>query len=212
MITCLCYYLCASFIWCCFNERISPRDHQTFPFCKDNIFFFFCFSTSPTFPFFPTTLLVSCWSRSSCRSSGLSWPLCKICSNASRNHSGVRKMSGYSWKPEPKLCSTRLWNRKWLLKGGSRFVVRVCWGQSESMHKQRGKFLWKNLSFELGVCADTWNARNVMVVPACRSGPAGRTIVVDWAGCWMMLKPSSAVGSQRQVTRSWQSTDWMPAR
>lgn len=146
------------------------------------------------------SLLVSWWSRSSCRSSGLNWRLCRICSNVSQKHWSVKRMSGYSWKSEPKLCSNRLWNRKWLLKGGPRFVVHICWGQCKFINKQKWNFLWNNVLNWVFVL--THQMLKLMVVPACRSGSGGRIIVVDWGGCWMMLKPSSAVGSQRETTRS----------
>lgn len=91
------------------------------------------------------SLPVSWYSRSSSRSSGLSWPLCNIFSSMSQKHSGVKRMSGYSWKSEPKLCSTRLWKTKWLLKGRSRFVVQIAAGHTDSYINISG-FTYRTIS------------------------------------------------------------------
>lgn len=98
------------FVCRCFNvQNYRPTDF----FLNFSLLLFSHFSTAP---------LVSRQSRSSCGSWSLSWPLCKACSSAGPNRWGVTEMSGCGWRPEPGLCSTGRWSRKWPLRGGSRFV------------------------------------------------------------------------------------------
>lgn len=127
---------------------------------------------------------LSWWSRSSCGSSGLSWLLCSIYSNVSQKHSSVKRTSGSSWESEPKLCSNRLWNRKWLLKGGSRCVVDICWRPYEFIHtKMRNLFqkLLKPLYLVFVLTNQTLNwICGFMAGPALGLDPLGGSI---WSSC-----------------------------
>lgn len=84
--------------------------------------------TCDTFSRYSRPLFLIFRSRKSCGSSGPSWLLHSICSNASQKHSSIVRLNSYSWKLGPKHCSNRLWNRKWILKRSFRFVLCVFWG------------------------------------------------------------------------------------
>lgn len=137
------------FVCRCFNvQNYRPTDF----FLNFSLLLFSHFSTAP---------LVSRQSRSSCGSWSLSWPLCKACSSAGPNRWGVTEMSGYGWRPEPGLCSTGRWSRKWPLRGGSRFVrLRVLNPCIEKREKsevlvEKGGVKNRKISiFKFAVCSD----------------------------------------------------------
>lgn len=131
-----------------------------------------CYQSVQVCNYFSVLLLLSWWFRSSCRSSGLSWRSCRICSSVSQKHWGVRRMSGYSWRSEPKLCSNRLWNRKWLLRGGSRFVVLICCWRDKFTHKDKWNFLWGHLAW-FGAFVLTLQMLKPMAAPAAGVEPLG---------------------------------------
>lgn len=143
------------FVRRCFNvQKFPPKNRTTDFFLNFSLLLFSHFSTAP---------LVSRQSRSSCGSWSLSWPLCKACSGAGPNRWGVTEMSGCGWRPEPGLCSTGRWSRKWPPRGGSRFVrLRVLNPCIEKREKSKvlvekrgeGGKNRKISVFKFAVCAD----------------------------------------------------------